>query len=128
MRRLLFLLPILSLSLANAADVVKSTSTVKLQKAGNGYLYARPGLVDFVTKMPGDTKDVYHIATSSGAKKTWIFIAASTGLLIWGDQWMLDEVQKFGKRQGITQESHQYTYTSIYLGSNKINLGGPKDL
>ncbi len=130
-RSYLLLLPIL-LSLYGrsfAEPPAKETPPQKpldLQTRG-GYLYGRPGPIDFITHIPSNQVLFFKDTFRRQNTVPILIVVGSTALLIWKDQEIVDEAQRFGSRNGISQNSDQSSRHGIQIGSQKLEIGLPSN-
>ncbi len=91
------------------------------------YFYSRPGVLDFVKHIPSN--QVLFFKNTFRKENTFpiLLVAGSTALLIWKDQDILDEAKRFGRRNGISQNSDQSSRHGFKVGSQKFEIGLPSN-
>jgi hypothetical protein len=102
---------------AQADAVISSTAPVK------------PKIFDFITKVPGDLKDYGKDTFQKKNAPTIFWLTALTGVLIIGDQRIVDHAQHLGDKLGITHTPYQKTIARIGFpgAKTKLEIEGPFD-
>ena len=61
---------------------------------GNTYIYPKPGLFDFITKVPGDAAGMVSTTFKKSSIKPLLLVAGTTTLLLFSDQAIADRAKK----------------------------------
>jgi len=109
-----------------AGPSIAEEKSLDLQRRGE-YLYGRPGPFDFARHIPSNQVLFFKNAFRKENTVPILLVAGSTALLIWKDQALVDEAKRFGRRNGISQNSDQSSRHGFKVGSQKLEIGLPSN-
>jgi len=113
--------------IVNAAETPKDIDLKVYQKyTPNNNLtlyYAKPKPFDFVTQLPHTGIDMFGTSFSKESLPWWGAIAASTGILIYYDQDLVNWAQRVGRDRGLGNDDH----TSDMIMVHGYGFRGPTD-
>jgi len=89
------------------------------------YTYPRPGLFTFLTRIPGDFADFGRNTFQWQNAPYFMLVGGSTGILLYGDQSIVDQAHALGTRWGIEPTDNQKTIVNIPLPSSSFQIGVP---
>jgi hypothetical protein len=104
-------------------------SRLDLKQVHGEYVYDRPSVFDFVKKTPGDIRDYFKDTFRRENTLAITIVVASTALLIWGDQYLVDKAKNLGDHLGISHTNYQKSLVTMRVpGSSKsLDIEGPFD-
>jgi hypothetical protein len=97
----------------------------------NKYAYGdgRPGVFDWIARVPGDFRDYGKTGFRKDRVPAWIFITASTLVLLPMDQYLVRKAHNLGSHLGITHTAYQKNILTFRVPGTKSDVGfeGPFD-
>lgn len=91
------------------------------------YNYPHPKLFDFAKNIFPDNRDFFRQAFRKESLGPVAAVVGSTALLIWKDQDLVDEAQRFGRRQRISQDHDQTGRHGVKWGSFRLEFAYPEN-
>jgi hypothetical protein len=91
------------------------------------YVYPRPGFFTFLTRIPGDFVDFGKNTFQWPNAPYFALVGGSTALLLYRDQYLVDQAHALGNRWGIEPTDHQKTLVSIPLPASSFQIGVPNN-
>jgi membrane-associated phospholipid phosphatase len=108
----------------------KATKTEMRYKVGNGktLVYSTPKKFAFITNLPKDAAGIVTTTFNKKSIKPLLAIAASTGLLIWADQPIVDGVEEFSNRIHLSPDEKNKNVIVHFGGKDVALLRFPGNL
>lgn len=91
------------------------------------YSYQAPRPLDFARHILPNNRDFFRGLIRRESLLPIGLVTLSTGLLIWKDQEIVNEAQRFGRRQRISQDHDQTGRHGVKIGSTRLEFAFPEN-
>ncbi len=108
-------------------DASPAPQAPRQEQAVGGSIYPRPHAFTFAKHIPGDLKEYGQSLFHRESLLPIGLVVASTGLLLWKDQWLVDKAHQLGDTLHITHTNHQKQLFGAHVLGEDFGFDGPYD-